>query len=68
MDAQMQQMAATTWHVPYISLYDEICNAGGCLEYADSADKVPLMGDDNHLSTPGASLVVQRLVDKGELN
>jgi peptidoglycan/LPS O-acetylase OafA/YrhL len=68
LDAQMQQLAATTWHVPYISLYDEICNAGRCLEYADSADKVPLMGDDNHLSTLGASFVVQRLVDKGKLN
>ncbi len=68
LDAEMQGMAVTIWHVPYISLYREICGADGCLEYADVAHKIPLMGDTNHLSTPGASFVVQRLVDKGELN
>jgi peptidoglycan/LPS O-acetylase OafA/YrhL len=67
MDAEMREIATKTWHVPYISLYDEICNAGGCLEYADPGHRQPLMGDDNHLSSPGASLVVQRLIDKGEL-
>jgi peptidoglycan/LPS O-acetylase OafA/YrhL len=67
MDEEMQRIAADTWHVPYISLYNEICAADGCIEYADSARKTPLMGDDNHLSLLGASLVVQRLVDKGEL-
>lgn len=68
MDAEMQQIAATTWHVPYISLYKQICDAHGCLEYADAARKLPLMWDDNHLSAPGASFVVRRLLDKGELN
>ena len=68
LDGEMQRMAASTWHVPYISLYHEICGADGCLEYADPAHKIPLMGDDNHLSPPGAAFVVQRLVDKGELN
>lgn len=68
LDAEMQQIAATTWHVPYISLYNEICDSSSCLEYADLAHKLPLMGDDNHLSAPGASVVVRRLVDKGELD
>jgi hypothetical protein len=68
LDAEMQSMASSTWHVPYISLYHEICGADGCLEYADAAHKIPMMGDTNHLSAPGASFVVQRLVDKGELN
>jgi len=68
LDAEMQRMEASTWHVSYISLYDEICGADKCLEYADVAHKIPIMGDDNHLSEPGASFVVQRLVDKGELN
>ena len=68
LDAEMQSMATSTWHVPYISLYHEICGAGGCLEYADAAHKIPLMGDTNHLSALGSSFVVQRLVDKGELN
>jgi peptidoglycan/LPS O-acetylase OafA/YrhL len=68
LDAEMQRMAANTWHVRYISLYREICGAQSCAEYADAAHKVPLMSDENHLSQPGASLVVQRLVAKGELN
>jgi peptidoglycan/LPS O-acetylase OafA/YrhL len=68
MDARMQNLAANTWHVPYISLYKEICDADGCVEYADSAHKIPLMGDTDHLSASGASFVVQRLVEKGELN
>jgi peptidoglycan/LPS O-acetylase OafA/YrhL len=68
LDAEMQQIAESTWHVPYISLYRAICGPDGCLEYADSAHKVPMMGDTNHLSAPGASFVVQRLVDQGELN
>jgi len=68
LDAEMQSMAASTWHIPYVSLYQEICGADGCAEYADAAHKIPMMGDDNHLSAPGASVVVQGLVDKGELN
>jgi len=67
-DAKMQALAASSWHVPYISLYREICHAGECTEYADAAHKVPLMGDNNHLSAPGASFVLQHLVEKGELN
>jgi peptidoglycan/LPS O-acetylase OafA/YrhL len=67
-DAEMQNLAADTWHVPYISLYREICGTEGCLEYADAAHRIPLMSDTNHLSMPGAAFVVQRLVDKGELN
>jgi len=68
LDAEMQRIAESTWHVPYISLYREICGAAGCVEYADAAHRIPLMGDDNHLSPLGASFIVQRLVDKGELN
>jgi peptidoglycan/LPS O-acetylase OafA/YrhL len=68
LDAEMQRMAANTWHVRYISLYREVCGAQSCAEYADAAHKIPLMSDTNHLSQPGASLVVQRLVAKGELN
>jgi peptidoglycan/LPS O-acetylase OafA/YrhL len=67
LDAEMQSMATNTWHVPYISLYREICGAEGCVEYADAAHKIPLMGDTNHLNRFGASLVVRRLVEKGEL-
>jgi peptidoglycan/LPS O-acetylase OafA/YrhL len=68
LDTEMQRMATSKWHVRYISLYREICAAGSCLEYADATNRVPLMGDTNHLSAEGASLIVQRLVDKGELD
>lgn len=68
LDAEMQSLATSTWHVPYVSLYREICGANGCVEYADPDHKIPMMGDDNHLSALGASVVVQHLVDKGELN
>jgi peptidoglycan/LPS O-acetylase OafA/YrhL len=67
LDEEMLGMAANTWHVPYISLYREICAGDGCAEYADTAHKIPLMDDDNHLNQFGASFVVRRLIEKGEL-
>jgi hypothetical protein len=67
LDAEMESMATNTWHVPYISLYQEICGTEGCIEYADAAHTIPLMDDDNHLSQFGASFVVRHLVEKGEL-
>lgn len=67
LDAEMQNMAMNIWHVPYISLYREICDAEGCAEYADAAHKIPLMDDANHLNQFGAYLVVRRLVEKGAL-
>jgi len=67
MDAQMQTMAAHAWHVPYISLYQAICNGEGCVEYADAAHEVPLMNDEGHLNEFGSALVVRRLIDRGEL-
>jgi peptidoglycan/LPS O-acetylase OafA/YrhL len=67
LDAQMQSMAANVWHVRYISLHQEICGVDGCAEYADSARKIPMMDDDNHLSQFGANLVVRRLVAEGKL-
>jgi hypothetical protein len=68
LDAEMHRRADTIWHVRYISLYREICGADGCAEYADAAHKIPLMGDTNHLSPPGASIVVERLVARGKLD
>lgn len=68
LDAEMQSMATNTWHVPYISLYREICGPEGCAEYADAAHKISLMDDTDHLNWFGASFVVRRLVEKGELH
>jgi len=66
-DAQMQSMAANTWNVPYISLYQAICVKEGCIEYTDAAHDVPLMNDADHLNNSGSALVARRLVDHGEL-
>jgi len=68
LDAEMQSLAANTWHVRYVSLYRGICGGEGCTEYADAAERVPLMSDTNHLSQPGASLIVRRLLANGELD
>jgi peptidoglycan/LPS O-acetylase OafA/YrhL len=68
LDAEMQSLATNTWHVRYVSLYQEICGEEGCAEFADAAHKVPLMGDTNHLTPSGAALIIRRLVAKGELH
>jgi len=67
LDSEMQSLADNVWHVPYVSLYREICGAEGCAEYADAAHTIPMSGDTNHLTGIGASLVVRRLAEKGEL-
>jgi peptidoglycan/LPS O-acetylase OafA/YrhL len=67
LDMEMQYLADSTWHVPYISLYRAICGTDGCIEYADTAHRTPLMSDTNHLDRFGALFVVRRLVERGEL-
>jgi len=67
LDAEMQGLAANTWHVPYISLYQEICGGEVCVEYADTDRTIPLMIDRDHLSRYGATFVVRRLIEKGKL-
>jgi peptidoglycan/LPS O-acetylase OafA/YrhL len=67
LDARLEGLAANSWHVPYISLYKEICSDGVCAEYADAEHTVPLMFDADHLSPPGALLVVRRLKERGKL-
>jgi hypothetical protein len=67
LDEKMQNLALNYWHVPYISLYHEICGAGGCLEYADAAHTIPLMYDMDHLNHAGADIVVRDLIAKGQI-
>jgi hypothetical protein len=67
MDAEMQRLASTTWHVPYISLYQAMCDKGDCVEYADAAHEVPIMNDEDHLNEFGSAMVVRLLIDRGEL-
>jgi hypothetical protein len=66
-DAQMQSMSASKWHVSYISLYHAICNGEVCAEYADAAHEIPIMNDDVHLNRFGSDFVVRNLIDRGEL-
>jgi peptidoglycan/LPS O-acetylase OafA/YrhL len=65
-DDQLQNLAKS-WQVSYVSLYSAICKSDLCAEYADSERRVPLMFDDNHLTTAGATFVVQRLANQGKL-
>lgn len=67
MDLQMQNLSANIWHVPYVSLYQAICDGKYCVEYADADHLVPLMDDTDHLNGLGSALVAQRLKSRGEL-
>ncbi len=67
-DVQMQSMAGSTWHVPYISLYQALCNGEDCVEYADAAHEIPLMSDTNHLNEFGSAFVARRLIHRGDLH
>jgi peptidoglycan/LPS O-acetylase OafA/YrhL len=67
LDQKMQNLAVNTWHVPYVSLYQEICGSQGCIEYADAARTIPLMYDMDHLNHAGADIVVRDLIAKGQL-
>lgn len=67
LDQKMQDLALNTWHVSYISLYHEICEKQGCMEYADAAHTIPLMYDMDHLNYAGAEVVVRDLIAKGKI-
>jgi hypothetical protein len=67
LDTKLQDLAANTLHIPYVSLYQAICNNNVCTEYADDAHQISLMSDGDHLSREGALLVIQRVIKQGEL-
>lgn len=67
LDAQLQKLAASTWGVPYISLYEAICQGSDCTMYGDAEHKIPLLADDSHLSPAGSRLILHSLVDQGKL-
>ncbi|MDR3576211.1 MAG: acyltransferase family protein [Anaerolineaceae bacterium] len=65
LDERMANLAQTTWHIPYYSLYKVICPNGSCKEFVDSARSVPMLLDTGHL-TPAASVFVARsLLSRG---
>ncbi len=67
-ERSLKALVSEKWHIPFISLYDALCDGEECEEYADAQKTIPLMDDGNHLNRFGATLVVRRLVDEGELN
>jgi peptidoglycan/LPS O-acetylase OafA/YrhL len=67
LDKQMANLAQTTWHIPYYSIYEVVCQNGPCLDFVDSARSVPMLLDKGHL-TPAASVFVARgLIRQGTL-
>jgi peptidoglycan/LPS O-acetylase OafA/YrhL len=59
LDAQMSALAATTWHVEYVSYFKLFCANGPCQQYADSQS--PMQGDMEHLTAPGSLLLASRI-------
>jgi SGNH domain (fused to AT3 domains) len=67
LDQKMQDLALSTWQVPYISIYQTLCRDDACIEYADPERTIPVMGDKDHLNRFGADLLMQRLLKAGTL-
>lgn len=67
MDDEMQNLAENKWHVCYASLYKATCGRDGCVEYADEKNGIPFMRDGLHLSEEGSDLLVQRMLQLGDL-
>ena len=67
LDKKLADLAANTWHVPYVSLYKAVCDRGSCQEYADTERQTPLMTDGDHFSRQGALHIMQKVIAAGEL-
>jgi peptidoglycan/LPS O-acetylase OafA/YrhL len=64
LDAVMATLAATVWHVPYISIYRDLCTPA-CPLYA--VVDVPLLFDSHHFTEQGAILLAQAIRSRNEL-
>jgi peptidoglycan/LPS O-acetylase OafA/YrhL len=64
LDRELQDKAAT-WHVVYLSPWQESCGTGHCLQYADEQNDVPMLIDSNHLTNKGSEVLVRGWVEKG---
>jgi peptidoglycan/LPS O-acetylase OafA/YrhL len=67
MDQRLQKLAESTWHVPYLSLYQALCSHGQCTEYADPAMGIPMLTDADHFTQPGSLYVMRKIAERGEL-
>jgi hypothetical protein len=67
LEVQLRTVVEDKWHVPFVSLYDSLCEGDTCIEYADASRTIPLMNDRDHLNPLGALFVLRRLVASGKL-
>ncbi len=58
---------AAEWHVVYLSPWQEFCENGRCLQYADEHSQVPMLVDSNHLTNQASALLVRGWVEGGLL-
>jgi hypothetical protein len=59
LDETMADLANTRWHIPYVSIYQDLCTPM-CPLYA--APGVPLLFDSNHFTAEGSVLLARRMV------
>lgn len=64
LDLQMAAAARSVWHVPYISIYDDLCTPA-CPIFA--AKDVPLDFDNNHLTAEGSIRLARAIRDRNQL-
>jgi hypothetical protein len=64
LDIDMAAAAATRWHVPYVSIFRDLCTPE-CLLY--SGRDAPILFDSNHFTSQGSILFVRRMIANGEL-
>jgi peptidoglycan/LPS O-acetylase OafA/YrhL len=68
-EQRMRSLVEDKWHMPYISLYDALCDpAGKCIEYADAQRGIPMMDDSHHFNRYGAEFAIRKTIDLGEWN
>jgi peptidoglycan/LPS O-acetylase OafA/YrhL len=66
-DRTMQRVAEDEWHVRYVSLMSLQCPGGVCIDYADPAQQLSLMKDDNHFSNAGSMLMAKKILALGDM-
>jgi hypothetical protein len=64
LDHEMAELARSRWHVPYISIYNDLCKPD-CPIYASGS--VPLLFDRNHLQAEGSILLFNDIRANGQL-
>lgn len=67
LDRELSTLAATQWHIPYVSFFDESCDRtrDKCLTYTPSG--APILLDRNHLTPAASAMVAASLRDHHRL-